>query len=86
MKKGEPRGSPGRLWFRWLSEAVLTLLLFHLIICAAIGSTRGCKQRSLLYYRTFGHYRAASAQPGSVQVIIPTTHLIRGQMMENGGN
>lgn len=62
------------------------LLLFHLIICAAIGSTRGFKQRSLLYYRTFGNDRAATTQPGAAQIIIPTSYLFRGQMMENGGN
>ncbi len=62
------------------------LLLFHLIICAAIGSTRGFKQRSLLYYRTFGNNRATATQPGAAQVIITTTHLFRGKMMENGGN
>lgn len=60
--------------------------LVHYTISALRVATWGCKKRSLLYYCAFRYYRATSRQPGTAQVIIPTTHLFRRKMVENGGN
>ena len=64
--------------------AVLILFLVRSIIYAVRATTWGRKQRSLLYYCTFSDNCPTSAETRSTEIIIPTTHLFRGQMMKYG--
>ncbi len=83
-KIGERSHSPDRRLFWRHYIVVLTLSLAHSTIYTIYGSTRGCEKRSLLYYCAFRHHRATTTQPGTAQIIIPTTHVFRRKMVKNG--